>query len=291
MELQPTMEIRSSAKLCLALGVLALAGLPRAARAQGLMRVDTTTAHVFGGQPFRLDALTPWRRGGGSFSTLHEPAPSVAAADDEPTMSPTTSAIGSGRPFRFRSGRTTATPSSSRGGSKDTPGFLTALANALIPVLGITRDQLHDSFGNPRPGHHHAGIDIPAPKGTPVVAAVDGSVLKMKWDNGGGRTIRLLDESGKFVFYYAHLSGYARGLQEGAPVRKGQVLGYVGRTGRVIGSSHLHLAVASLLDDADHWWNARPLNPYVLLKHALGLACDSATAAGSPCSVSADSTH
>lgn len=245
------MEARIPNILRAASVVLALVGLGRPAAAQRSMP-DTTRAHIFRGQPFRLDALTPWRRSG----AVARPERAPSSPMDDPAPEPR---------FRLRS---KSSPSS---------GFLSALADALVPVLGISADQLRDSFGNARRGHRHRGIDIPAPKGTPVVASVDGAVLKMKWDKGGGRTLRLVDESGKFVFYYAHLSGYAHGLAEGEPVRQGQVVGYVGRTGRVKGGAHLHLGIASLLAQPDHWWQARPLNPYSLLRHTLGLRCDSVT--------------
>ncbi len=245
------MESRIAQIAGLACLALAAATTPRGVAAQALSPADTSSiaAHVYGGQPFRLDALTPWHRGGVPFTLFHASA----------------------------SGGAHATTSSA-----DDGGFLSALADALIPVLGITRDELHDSWGSKRVGHRHRGIDILAPKGTPVVAAVDGAVLKMKWDHGGGRTLRLLDTTHKYVFYYAHLSGYARGLREGEPVRKGQVVGYVGRTGDAKGA-HLHLGIASLTGDTEHWWQARPLNPYTLLRRALGFVCDSAAEAGARC--------
>ncbi len=245
------MEARIARIVGLACLGLAVATTPRGVAAQELSPADTSSiaAHVYGGQPFRLDALTPWHRGGVPFTLFHA------------------SASGGGH---------AATSSSDDG------GFLSALADALIPVLGITRDELRDSWGSKRVGHRHRGIDILAPKGTPVVAAVDGAVLKMRWDHGGGRTLRLVDTTRKYVFYYAHLSGYARGLREGEAVRKGQVVGYVGRTGDAKGA-HLHLGIASLLGDSEHWWQARPLNPYTALKHALGFGCDSSAAQRSGC--------
>ncbi len=251
------MEVCNRAVLALSCSVLVLAGTPRGATGQTMTRTDSMTAHVYGGQPFRLEGLTPWRRNA-PFQLLHK---STGETSD-----------GSER-FHLKSA-----PSA----REESGGFLSALADALIPVLGITRDQLRDSWGSARRGHTHAGIDIMAAKGTPVVAAVDGSVLKMKWDHGGGRTLRLLDQDRKYVFYYAHLSRYASGLREGDTVRKGQVVAYVGRTGDAKGA-HLHLGIASLLGDPDHWWNATPLNPYTLLKRALGLGCDSTSSRGSRC--------
>lgn len=142
-----------------------------------------------------------------------------------------------------------------------------ALTNLLIPVLGVVGRDLRDSFHSPRVGHIHDAIDIPAPLGTPVVAAADGTVLVKKWDVGGGRTVRILDFTRKYLFYYAHLNGYAPGLDVGDTVRKGQVLGYVGRTGTVIGGAHLHLRI-DRTDNPERWWRAKPLNPYPLLRDA-----------------------
>ncbi len=250
------MEARIPMVVGLVCLVLAVAMAPRGVAAQGPSPVDSSSsaAHVYGGQAFRLDGLTPWRRGGVPFTLFHG---------------------------------TTGT-STHATSTADDGGFLSALADALIPVLGIRRDELHDSWGSKRVGHRHRGIDILAPKGTPVVAAVDGAVLKMKWDRGGGRTLRLVDTTNRYVFYYAHLSGYARGLREGEPVRKGQVVGYVGRTGDARGA-HLHLGIASLLGDSEHWWQARPLNPYTLLKQALGFGCDSLADRGARCAEGAAS--
>lgn len=235
-----------------------LAATPRGVAAQAPNPGDSINARVYGGQPFRLDALSPWRRGGTPFALFH-----TSRATD---------------PDRYR---LKAAPSA----SDDSGGFLSSLADMVLPVLGITRDQLRDSFGAPRTGHRHRGIDILAPKGTPVLAAVDGAVLKMKWDRGGGRTLRLVDATNRYVFYYAHLSGYARGLREGEPVRKGEVVGYVGRTGDAHGA-HLHLGIASLLGDTQHWWQAKQLNPYTLLRHAFGFECD--TVAGGRTTTCAD---
>lgn len=78
----------------------------------------------------------------------------------------------------------------------------------------------------------HEGIDIPAPKGTPLVAIGDGKIVRIGWSEyGGWRLLIALDDAPGFKAYYAHLNGYGENLYEGARVRKGQVIGYVGRTG------------------------------------------------------------
>jgi murein DD-endopeptidase MepM/ murein hydrolase activator NlpD len=148
-------------------------------------------------------------------------------------------------------------------------GPLSVLRDLVMPVAGIAAADLRDTYSSPRPGHRiHGAIDIHAPMGTPVVATVAGTVWKIRWDLGGGRTVHLLDESGNFVFYYAHLSRYAKGLREGQTVQRGDLLGYVGNSGDVVGSPHLHLRIGRVPADREHWWDTKPLNPYPLLKSA-----------------------
>ncbi len=251
----------------LACAVMAVFGVWRPLEAQQSARTDSTATSRSFGRPFRMDALTPYRRGGASNSLLHRTPD--ADADDDVTPAQT-------RSFHLRQRGLTSAIYNQRGTERES-GLISALTDLLVPILGIARTDIRNDYGARRVGHRHQGVDIPAPKGTPVVATVDGSVLKMKWDAGGGRTLRLLDSTGKFVFYYAHLSGYASGLHEGVSVKQGQVLGFVGRTGDVYGrGAHQHLGISSLLGDADHWWVARPLNPYRFLERAFGFGCDSA---------------
>src|SRR5438067_2088632 len=95
-----------------------------------------------------------------------------------------------------------------------------------IPVLGVQPAALHDSFDEARAGHVHHAIDILAPRGTPVVAAVDGRIVKLFTSAAGGLTIYEFDRDEQLVYYYAHLDGYA--IREGDVVHQGDVIGYVG---------------------------------------------------------------
>ena len=96
----------------------------------------------------------------------------------------------------------------------------------------------------------HTGVDYAAPKGTPVMTIGDGVVTSMKYEGAGGNTIRIRHNS-VYSTAYLHLSGYAKGLKPGQRVRQGQVIGYVGSTGRSTGP-HLDFRV---------WKNGTPINP------------------------------
>lgn len=84
----------------------------------------------------------------------------------------------------------------------------------------------------------HKGVDFAAPKGTPIMAAGDGLVEKATRWSSYGNYIRIR-HNGEYSTAYAHLSRYARGVKKGKRVRQGQVIGYVGATGRAKGA-HLH---------------------------------------------------
>lgn len=150
-----------------------------------------------------------------------------------------------------------------------TPQDLLANRRLVVPVQGVARGKLHDSFDDKRSmGRKHQAIDIMAPWGTPVLAADDGKIAKITSNRGGGLTLYQVDPSGRFVYYYAHLGGYADGLQEGQAVRRGDVIAYVGATGNAqTNAPHLHFAVL-LLTRERRWWGGEALNPYPALAGA-----------------------
>jgi peptidoglycan LD-endopeptidase LytH len=135
-----------------------------------------------------------------------------------------------------------------------------------IPVAGVAPDQLEDSFSSPREGNrfHHA-IDIMAPRGTPVLAADDGRVLRVSRNTLGGLTVYTIDRTGQFVYYYAHLEGYARHLAAGNIVFKGDTLGFVGTTGDAPDNlPHLHFQILRMPPDGKYW-EGDPIDPFPLL--------------------------
>jgi len=138
--------------------------------------------------------------------------------------------------------------------------------NLQIPVQGITAAQLRDTYNAARSGGRvHDAIDIHAPRGTPVLAANDGVVIKLHSGARGGLSLYQLDTDGRTRYYYAHLDAYAQGVHQGVPVRKGQVIGYVGDTGNAQpGDCHLHFSIA-ILSNASRWWGGTNVNPYDVL--------------------------
>lgn len=161
------------------------------------------------------------------------------------------------------------------------PNAATEQEPLIIPVAGVTMARLHSNFNEWRGKHRHRALDILAPRGTPVLAAVDGKVQKLFTSKAGGLTIYEFDESESMVYYYAHLDHYAAGLKEGMPLHKGDVIGYVGTTGNAPPNTpHLHFAIAKL-PPSKKWWKGTPIDPFPLLRER-GVTVDSdrAVAAG-----------
>ena len=96
----------------------------------------------------------------------------------------------------------------------------------------------------------HTGVDYAAPKGTPVVTIGDGVVTSAKYEGAGGNVVRIRHNS-VYSTAYLHLSRYGSGIRAGKRVKQGDVIGYVGSTGRSTGP-HLDFRV---------WKNGSPINP------------------------------
>ena len=126
-----------------------------------------------------------------------------------------------------------------------------------VPVRGVPPRALTDSWGAPRSGgRSHRGIDIFARRGTPIVSPVDGLVLDVGHDRLGGNVVKVLGP-GLQVHYFAHLEGFAA-IDERGPIRRGEVIGYVGDSGNARGTPpHLHYGIYVTSGGA--------VNPYPLL--------------------------
>lgn len=134
-----------------------------------------------------------------------------------------------------------------------------------IPVQGVRPTDLRDTYNEPRGGRVHEALDIPAPRGTPVLSASDGKLLKLHNSKPGGLMVYAADATDRFIFMYGHLDRYADGLSEGMMLRRGQVIGYVGTTGNAPPATpHLHFVI-SRGQPSVSWWKGTPINPYPLL--------------------------
>ncbi len=136
----------------------------------------------------------------------------------------------------------------------------------LIPVRGVSLSKIGDSFDAARDnGRRHDAVDILSPRGTPVIAAVAGVILRIGTNALGGNVVWTGDAEMRFVHYYAHLDRYARGLKTGAKIARGTTLGFVGTTGNSPADvPHLHFQVLRVTD-AKRWWDGMPVNPYPFL--------------------------
>ena len=111
------------------------------------------------------------------------------------------------------------------------------------PINGA---RLSSSFGmrkHPIDGFNkmHRGTDFAAPSGTPIMASGSGVITRARWCGGGGNCIKIKHNS-TYETIYAHMKSFARGIKEGLGVKQGQIIGYVGSTGKSTGP-HLHYEV------------------------------------------------
>jgi len=206
-----------------------------------------------------LVAFLAWlnhRRSGGALLTWSRSETKIP----EPLAS--TEVTRSGSPTPYAKPPATSSPTSA-----PTPAPLISPAGLIIPVAGVRADRLLDTFSAARSeGRVHDAIDIPAPRGTPVLAVATGKILKLFQSVPGGTTIYQLSSDEKFIYYYAHLDGYAAGLSEGQTVTQGETIAYVGDTGNAgAGNYHLHFSIA-ITSNPKRYWEGVNINPYPLLK-------------------------
>jgi murein DD-endopeptidase MepM/ murein hydrolase activator NlpD len=135
----------------------------------------------------------------------------------------------------------------------------------LVPVAGIDAARILDSFFAPRGARSHNALDIMAPRGTPVVSADDGMVLRVSENRAGGLTVYTTDPERRLVYYYAHMDRYADGIAAGRPIARGDTLGFVGTTGNAPRDiPHLHFQMM-LMHPEGRYWAGTPVNPLPFL--------------------------
>ncbi|HEX8687350.1 MAG TPA: M23 family metallopeptidase [Pyrinomonadaceae bacterium] len=206
--------------------------------------------------------VTPLRPPTAEAERLNAPAASPQATAT-PAAAPTTQAT----PTPEATPAAGASPQAPPG---DAGGADFASLRLLIPVEGVRPEQLQDTFKDSRSeGRVHDAIDIIAPRGTPVVAAADGRVVKLFRSAKGGTTLyQLAAADERLVLYYAHLERYADGLAEGRFARRGETIAYVGDSGNATpGNTHLHFQLYRVADPKD-FWSGENVNPYPLMRGA-----------------------
>jgi len=131
----------------------------------------------------------------------------------------------------------------SRVGWYDRNGNSAARTLIRTPISGARLSSSYGMRKHPVSGYNrmHKGVDFAAPTGTPIIAAGSGVITKSGWNGSYGRYIRIRHNS-TYDTAYAHLSRIARGVTPGARVEQGQIIGYVGSTGRSTGP-HLHYEI------------------------------------------------
>lgn len=131
----------------------------------------------------------------------------------------------------------------------------------MVPVVGVAPERVPDTFNAPRAGRPHRAVDILASRGTPVVAAADAEVFRIRDTRAGGLSVYAIDPSRRWMFYYAHLDGFRAGLAEGMKLAQGEVIGYVGTTGNAPPDTpHLHFQLMHARLDSQ-WWDGDAVDP------------------------------
>ena len=189
------------------------------------LHVVLTADH--GGLPKGTEIMVGYAESAASAPHPKPPPPPPQPSADGPAKEPVPSS-------------TPQAPPTVRPPPPDVEPKLTA-AGYVFPIYGPASTS--DSFGAARTTTWHHGVDIFAPLGAPVLAVADGTLFNVGWNDVGGNRLWVRDAAGN-EFYYAHLSAYSPLAREGAAVKAGDVIGFVGTTGDAAGTPpHLHFEV------------------------------------------------
>jgi murein DD-endopeptidase MepM/ murein hydrolase activator NlpD len=206
------------------------------------LRITTDTASY----PRGTEVLVGYADAG---AASPKPAPKPAARPRPAAVAPATPPVAAALPGEGASlGHDSDTEAPPPGGFVLDPPIAAAVRARLLsgeyvfPVVGGAG--FSDDFGGPRADTgFHQGIDLFAANGTPLVAVHDGTLFRVGWNRLGGNRLWLDDGHGN-LFYYAHLSGYADVARDGAQVRAGDVIGFMGHSGDAMTTPyHLHFEI------------------------------------------------
>jgi murein DD-endopeptidase MepM/ murein hydrolase activator NlpD len=183
---------------------------------------------------------------------LYYPAPVTAPANSEP------------RPVLAGAPISPALPANA---SSMTDVEYLAARHLVVPVAGADMSKVDDSYLEARDGGErtHRAIDILAPRGTPILSADDGRILRMSTNSLGGITMYTVDPLNRLVYYYAHMDHYNDAMSVGRMISRGDTLGYVGTTGNAPKDTpHLHFQIMRWPADGKYW-NGEPIDPFEFL--------------------------
>jgi murein DD-endopeptidase MepM/ murein hydrolase activator NlpD len=153
---------------------------------------------------------------------------------------------------KLAAAQATTAPSGNSGGGPSAPIKINVSGNMTCPVAGPV--SFVDSWGAPRSGHTHQGVDMMADYGTPLVAIVSGTVTYAAYDGSGGNMLWIAGTDGNSYYYMHNQENF---VGEGARVQVGQQIGTVGDTGNAAGTPHLHFEF--------HPGGGSAVNPYPLV--------------------------
>ena len=145
---------------------------------------------------------------------------------------------------------------------------LRAAASAMI-VPNVPVEVLRNSFTHLRGdgSRRHYAIDIPAFRGTPILAPEDGTVIQMHTSKQGGITLYATESDQRFIYFFAHLDRYHPRIKEGLAISRGDTIGFVGSTGNAVETGpHLHFAIM-MSSNIARWSTGTPLNPFEVYKY------------------------
>ncbi|HYC50546.1 MAG TPA: M23 family metallopeptidase [Gemmatimonadaceae bacterium] len=143
-----------------------------------------------------------------------------------------------------------------------TPGLRGRL---IVPVQGVAVSALRDTYAEARGTRSHEALDIAAPRGTPVLSAMDGKLTRLFDSKTGGLMVYAADPDDEYILLYGHLDRYADGLRNGMALKQGQVIGYVGTTGNAPPETpHLHFGILRGKPSVS-WSRGIAVNPFELL--------------------------
>lgn len=183
--------------------------------------------------------------------------PSPAASGVAPVVAPVVATVAVSEP---------SVPSDSSSATMSDADYLVA-RSILMPVAGADITRVEDTFTDPRDGGErtHRAVDILAPRGTPILSADDGRILRMTTSTLGGISMYTVDAEARLVYYYAHMDRYTEAVTPGRTIARGDTLGFVGTTGNAPKDvPHLHFQVMRWPADGKYW-NGEPINPFAAL--------------------------